>query len=122
MLTVAWLCVPFTHSQRARHLNWAASGVSVSACFAPRIASMLTPFFVRDGQRAVENYEQAIACDTQAYATFFHAMLQGGVFLPPSQFEAWFVGLAHSAEAIGQTVAVAKGAFAAVAAKRSAGH
>ena len=37
------LWVPFTHSQRARHWNFAASGASVSACRAPRSASMLTP-------------------------------------------------------------------------------
>ena len=80
-----------------------------------RVASMLTPFFVREKGQAVRNYEQATACDTQRYAKFFHAMLAGGVFLPPSQFEAWFVGLAHDSAAIEQTVAVAKAAFAALA-------
>jgi glutamate-1-semialdehyde 2,1-aminomutase len=96
-----------------------AAGVRIAI---NRVGSMLTPFFTGDRQQAVENYEQAVACDTQAYATFFHAMLQGGVFLPPSQFEAWFVGLAHSAEAIAQTITVAKTAFGAVAAKRAAGQ
>jgi glutamate-1-semialdehyde 2,1-aminomutase len=96
-----------------------AAGVRIAI---NRVGSMLTPFFTGDRQQSVENYEQAVGCDTQAYATFFHAMLQGGVFLPPSQFEAWFVGLAHSAEAIGQTIMVAKTAFGAVAAKRAAGQ
>jgi glutamate-1-semialdehyde 2,1-aminomutase len=57
-----------------------------------------------------------VACDTQAYATFFHAMLENGVFLPPSQFEAWFVGLAHDEGVIKRTVEAARAAFARVGA------
>jgi hypothetical protein len=48
---------------------------------------------------AVTNYAQATASDTAAYARFFHAMLDFGVHLPPSQYEAWFVGLAHTGPA-----------------------
>ena len=110
-----------TSSDLAAGLASAARAAGVRIAI-NRVGSMLTPFFTGDRQQAVENYEQAVACDTQAYATFFHAMLQGGVFLPPSQFEAWFVGLAHSAEAIAQTITVAKTAFGAVAAKRAAGQ
>jgi glutamate-1-semialdehyde 2,1-aminomutase len=71
-----------------------------------RVGSMLTPFFVREGD-TISNFAQATACDTAAYAAFFHVMLDEGVFLPPSQFEAWFVGLAHQPEHITQTLAAA---------------
>ena len=81
-----------------------------------RVGSMLTPFFVRQGGQPVRNLAEATACDTQAYARFFHVMLREGVYLPPSQFEAWFVGLAHEEEAIEQTINAAAKAFAAVAA------
>ncbi|MGE5611371.1 MAG: glutamate-1-semialdehyde 2,1-aminomutase [Bacillota bacterium] len=84
-----------------------------------RVGSMLTPFFVRKADQTVENFEQAVACDLQAFATFFNAMLQNGIYLPPSQFEAWFVGLAHTEEAIDQTIQAARLAFAAVAEERS---
>ena len=57
-----------------------------------RVGSMLTPFFV-DGE--VTNYVQATASDTDAYGRFARGLLDAGVYPPPSQFEAWFVGLAH---------------------------
>ncbi len=83
-----------------------------------RVGSMLTPFFVKVSGTPVENYTQATASDTAAYATFFHAMLENGVMLPPSQYEAWFPGLAHTDSHIEQTIAAAEKAFAAVAGKR----
>lgn len=77
-----------------------------------RVGSMLTPFFVKKGS-SVGNFTEATACDTEAYARFFHAMLQEGVFLAPSQFEAMFVGLAHHEEQIAQTIAAAGKALSA---------
>ena len=58
-----------------------------------RVGSMLTTFFC-DGP--VTDYASAKRADTARYARFFHGMLEGGVFLAPSQFEAAFVSLAHS--------------------------
>ncbi len=78
-----------------------------------RVGSMLTPFFVRKGA-SVADFDQATACDTAAYAKFFHAMLAEGVFLAPSQFEAMFVGLVHHEEHIAQTIAAARKALLAV--------
>jgi glutamate-1-semialdehyde 2,1-aminomutase len=57
-----------------------------------RVGSMLTPFFA-DGP--VIDYATATLSDTEAYGGFARALLEGGVYPPPSQFEAWFVGLAH---------------------------
>jgi glutamate-1-semialdehyde 2,1-aminomutase len=82
-----------------------------------RAGSMLTPFFVRSKGQKVTNFNEATSSDTQAFATFFNAMLENGVYLPPSQYEAWFVGLAHSEEAIDKTIEAAKVAFAVVAKK-----
>ncbi|MBB1510142.1 glutamate-1-semialdehyde 2,1-aminomutase [Tessaracoccus sp. MC1756] len=56
-------------------------------------AGSLFSVFFRDG--AVANYEDAKDQDTQAFARFFHAMLDAGVALPPSAFEAWFLSAAH---------------------------
>jgi len=76
-----------------------------------RVGSMLTPFFVKQAGAKVENFADATACDTAAYAKFFRAMLDSGVYLAPSQFEAMFVGLAHTPEAIEQTLAAARRAM-----------
>ena len=58
-----------------------------------RVGSMMTAFFC-DGQ--VTDYTSARRADTKRYAAFFHGMLDRGVYLAPSQFEAAFVSLAHS--------------------------
>jgi len=79
-----------------------------------RVGSMMTPFFVRESGKTVSNFAEATAGDTAAYATFFHAMLDNGVYLAPSQYEAMFVGLAHTDEIIDKTIRAAEEAFAAV--------
>jgi glutamate-1-semialdehyde 2,1-aminomutase len=83
-----------------------------------RVGSMLTPFFTK-GASVVTNFAQATAGDTQAYATFFHAMLDNGVYLAPSQYEAMFVGLAHTDAIIEKTIRAAEKAFAAVRVARN---
>ena len=76
-----------------------------------RVGSMLCPFFVKEKGQKVTNYAEATACDTQRFGKFFHAMLQRGVYLPPSQYEAWFVGLAHDDDAIKATIKAARESF-----------
>jgi glutamate-1-semialdehyde 2,1-aminomutase len=66
-----------------------------------RVGSMLTAFFTNG---PVTNYASAKQADTQMFAHFFHALLERGVYLPPSQFEALFISLAHSQGEIEQTV------------------
>ena len=58
-----------------------------------RVGSMLTAFFC---EGSVTDYASARRADTKRYATFFHQMLERGVYLAPSQFEAAFVSLAHA--------------------------
>jgi len=81
----------------------AAAGAGV-ALAVNRVGSMLTAFFVKQAGAEVWNYAQATASDTAAYERFFNAMLENGVYLAPSQYEAMFVGLAHSEEIIEQTI------------------
>jgi glutamate-1-semialdehyde 2,1-aminomutase len=83
-----------------------------------RVGSMLTPFFVKTPGAPVRDYAEATASDTAAYAIFFHAMLSRGIMLAPSQYEAMFVSLVHTEEAIEQTISAAKRAFEAVAETR----
>jgi glutamate-1-semialdehyde 2,1-aminomutase len=65
---------------------------------------LLTLFF---SPEPVVDFATASACDTDAHARFCQAMLERGIYPPPSQFEAWFVSLAHDDEAIDRTVEAA---------------
>jgi glutamate-1-semialdehyde 2,1-aminomutase len=86
-------------------------GMAARAADAPytanRVGSMLTGFFT-DGP--VTDYATARRSDTRRYARFFHAMLERGVYLAPSQFEAAFVSLAHSEAEIDTTIEAARAA------------
>jgi glutamate-1-semialdehyde 2,1-aminomutase len=81
-----------------------------------RVGSMLGMYFVKAPGQAVNNFPDVLAADNQRFAKFFHAMLERGVYLAPSQSEAIFVGLAHTDEAIDQTIDAAEAAFRVVAA------
>jgi glutamate-1-semialdehyde 2,1-aminomutase len=74
-----------------------------------RVGSMWTWFFTAD---SVVNYDDAAKSDTAAFGRFHRAMLASGVWLPPSQFEAAFLGTAHGTAEIEATVTAAKEGFA----------
>jgi len=78
--------------------------------FSNRVGSMFTWFFTPG---PVTDWESASKSDTQAFARFFRSMLDSGVYLPPSQFEAAFLSATHSEEDIQQTIAAARHAFTA---------
>ncbi len=61
------------------------------------IASMFTLFFTRDD---VKDFQSAKASDVEMFGRFFRALLGQGILIPPSQFEAWFLSLAHTQEDI----------------------
>jgi glutamate-1-semialdehyde 2,1-aminomutase len=86
----------------------AAKDAGIPICH-NRVGSMFTWFFTRG---PVTDWASASKSDTKAFARFFQAMLDNGVYLPPSQFEAAFLSTAHSEQDIQQTIAVAKQAFA----------
>ena len=73
-----------------------------------RVGSMGTWFFTPD---PVTNYEQAARSDTAAFGRFHRAMLDQGIWLPPSQFEAAFISYAHGEAEVQATVAAARSAF-----------
>ncbi len=70
--------------------------------------SLLTPFFTT---HPVRDFESALTCDTEAYGRFFRGMLARGIYIPPSQFEAWFLSGAHTARAVEATIKAARAAF-----------
>lgn len=81
-------------------------------CVVVREGSMLTVFFL---PHPPANFDQAAAADPARFGRFFRAMLDGGILIPPSQFEAWFVSAAHGRDEIERTVAAAVAAFREVA-------
>jgi glutamate-1-semialdehyde 2,1-aminomutase len=95
--------------RRAAELCCAApAGVTVN-----RVGSMFTLFFT---SQPVTDYESAKRSDTARFGRFFRAMLERGIYLAPSQFEAAFLSAAHTEEDISETVAAAAEAFRVAAA------
>jgi glutamate-1-semialdehyde 2,1-aminomutase len=84
-------------------LNAAAAAAGVP-CTVNRVGSMITGFFT---DQPVTNYEDAKRSDTARFGNFFRAMLDSGIYLAPSQFEAAFISTAHTEEDIRQTVEAA---------------
>ena len=96
----------------------------------PRIAGaalegirIKSPFLLRSvdpppsaclGKRVPDSYETVMACDKDRFNRFFHAMLDAGVYLAPSAFEAGFVSAAHTDDEIAQTIVAAERAFASI--------
>jgi glutamate-1-semialdehyde 2,1-aminomutase len=84
----------------------AASGRAVQVVSVP---GLLTVFF---SESPVRSFEDARACDAEAYGAWCRELLSRGVYPPPSQFEAWFPSLAHTPEHVERTAAAAAAAFA----------
>jgi glutamate-1-semialdehyde 2,1-aminomutase len=101
-------------SLSARLHNGLARAVAAEGTSATinRVGSMITLFFCAG---PVVDYATAKASDTALFGRFFHAMLERGVYLPPAQFEAAFVSLAHTEADIDETVRAAADALRALA-------
>ncbi len=84
----------------------AEEGVPLAVNYA---GGMFGFFFTEEKQ--VTNFAQVCACDTERFKTFFHLMLEQGIYLAPSAFEAGFLSLAHTDEDIKATLVAAKKAF-----------
>lgn len=76
-----------------------------------RIGGAFTVYF---GLGAITDYDEAQATDGKRFAAFFHALLQRGVCLAPSKYEAWFVSAAHTELDVEQTLAAVENSFAAM--------
>jgi glutamate-1-semialdehyde 2,1-aminomutase len=92
-------------SRAARLCQGVPPGVTVN-----RVGSMFTFFFTSD---PVTDWDSAKKSDTQRFRRFFQAMLERGIYLAPSQFEAAFLSAAHTGEDIERTLAAARESFAA---------
>ncbi len=77
-----------------------------------RVGAMLTVFF---SEKPVFDAASARACSTRRFAAWYHALLEGGVYFPPSQFEAAFLSTAHTQDDVDLTLRAARAAFAAAA-------
>ena len=105
---------PGFHDELARRTRLLTDGLLACAIEAGvpfsvnRVGAMFGLFFSAE---QVETFAQACACDTAAFNRFFHAMLERGVFLAPSAFEAGFVSSAHGEDVIAATLEAARGAF-----------
>jgi glutamate-1-semialdehyde 2,1-aminomutase len=82
---------------------WTPPGTTIN-----RVGAMFTLFFSPD---PVTDWESAKKCDTERFGRFFHFMLERGVYLAPSQFEAAFLSTAHTEEDIRETVAAVREFF-----------
>ena len=86
----------------------AAKDAGITMCH-NRVGSMFTWFFTHG---PVIDWTTADKSDTEAFGRFFRAMLENGIYLPPSQFEAAFLSAAHTESDMQQTITAAKQAFA----------
>jgi glutamate-1-semialdehyde 2,1-aminomutase len=77
------------------------------------VCGMFGLFFTADAP--VRRYSQVMACDVARFRRFFHGMLEAGIYLAPSAFEAGFVSAAHGEAEIAATLDAAHGVFAAIA-------
>ena len=105
---------PGFHAELERRTHALCDGLEAAARDAGvplttnRVGAMFGLFFT---DAKVDTYAQAVACDTAAFNRFFHAMLERGVYLAPSAFEAGFMSGAHDDAVIATTIAAAREAF-----------
>jgi glutamate-1-semialdehyde 2,1-aminomutase len=86
-----------------------AAAAKAGAAFAAQsIGGMFGIYFA---PRTPQSYREVMACDKDAFARFFHRMLEGGVYLAPSAFEAGFVSAAHTADDVAATASIAGESF-----------
>jgi glutamate-1-semialdehyde 2,1-aminomutase len=124
-------CTPAAYARlgdAARQLA-VATGEALSAAGVPHVVqfagSMFSVFFSAGDAAPVRDYDDARRQDLPAFKAFFHAMLDRGVYLPPSAFEAWFLSAAHDDAALERVVTAlpaAAAAAAAAGARRSGGE
>jgi glutamate-1-semialdehyde 2,1-aminomutase len=112
--TLQLLKQPGFYQQLEEKSAYLAAGIAKAAqdagypLFSTRVGSMVCAFFTR---QEVTDWESAATCDTKAFATYFRAMLEEGIYLAPSQFETGFVSIAHTREELDRTIAAAGKCF-----------
>jgi glutamate-1-semialdehyde 2,1-aminomutase len=88
-----------------------------------RVGSMFGYYFLKAPDRSITDYQSAKACaDTERHARYFHAMLERGVYLAPSQYEAGFMSASHSEADIAATIAAAEASLAGIVAAQDSAN
>ena len=124
LTTLELIAAPGFHAQLAATTEALVSGLKQAAAQAGvslatnHVCGMFGIFFTED--RRVDSFERVMGCDVERFKRFFHRMLDAGIYLAPSAFEAGFVSAAHTREDLDATLAAAAGAFAALDQPRSA--
>jgi glutamate-1-semialdehyde 2,1-aminomutase len=103
----AWDALERSAARLAAGLSAAAEDAGVQVQF-QRVGTMSTPFFT---DQPVRDWTSAKRADTRRYAEYFRMMLDEGVYLAPSQFEAGFLSTAHGEKEIDRTIQAAERAF-----------
>jgi glutamate-1-semialdehyde 2,1-aminomutase len=116
LATLEGLDVPGFHERLAASTDRLVSGFAQAAAragipLATNHVCGMFGFFFTSAER-VTSYAEATACDVERFKRFFHGMLQEGVYLAPSAFEAGFISAAHTDADIDATVAAAGRVFA----------
>ena len=117
LATLREIQAPGFHERLTASTRSLVDGLSAAAQRAgvPFVAQSIGGMFGLYFTAAVpDTYDAVMACDKERFNRFFHAMLDGGVYLAPSAFEAGFVSAAHTADDIAATVALAQAAFSAL--------
>jgi len=99
-----YACIDRTSEQLRSEVAAALSAAGVAHVI-QNAGNLFSVFFVPEDVTAVPDYATAVTQSRPAYAAFFHAMLDAGVYLPPSAFEAWFLSAAHDDGAMNRIVA-----------------
>ncbi len=122
LATLELLCEEGVYESLDRMATVLAAGIGQAASsagvelFQTRVGSIGCSFFTKE---TVTDYRSAQTSDTESYGVFFREMLREGVYLAPSQFEAFFISTAHGQEEIDRTVEAAGRAFKRVKATRA---
>ncbi|WP_108651955.1 glutamate-1-semialdehyde 2,1-aminomutase [Dongshaea marina] len=116
LATLEEISKPGVYEQLNEQTQYLVDGIAAAAKKAGiplatnRVGAMFGLFFTDEPE--VSNYQQACACDQERFTRFFHGMLEKGVYLAPSAFEAGFVSLAHDKAALDTTISKASEVFA----------
>jgi glutamate-1-semialdehyde 2,1-aminomutase len=122
LATLAGISRPGFHARLAGATERLVDGLTAAAreagipVAANRVCGMFSLFFTTDG--AVTDFRSVMATDAARFRHFFHAMLEAGVYLAPSPYEAGFVSAAHGPAEIDATIAAARRVFADIARER----
>lgn len=106
---------PEIYTELAKKVDYVTHGIKEAAksegvnIVINKLGSLYTIYFTENSE--INNLEDVIATDTSKYVHFFNTMLEEGIIVSPSKFEAHFMSIAHTTEDLDRTIAVAKKAF-----------